>query len=161
MAFGSCNPSGRWDEVLIHESEDAITDQLPLSRHIPSRTTPVARCPAFFVVCTSFLSVSNLSCRLSFLLSLDNLLHPNLHLMFSRVSVPSGSLALVFALHDLRDFNHLVDELNLQDFSLLLHLLNHGNLCCFTTDISSVLPLCYACATLASACARKRCQLCR
>ena len=39
-----------------------------------------------------------------------------------RVSVPSGSLAFVFALHDLRDFNHLVDELNLQDFNRLLHL---------------------------------------
>ena len=40
-----------------------------------------------------------------------------------RVSVPSGSLALVFALHDLRDFNHLVDELNVQDSNRLLHLL--------------------------------------
>ena len=28
-----------------------------------------------------------------------------------RVSVPSGSLAFVFALHDLRDSSHLVDEL--------------------------------------------------
>ena len=37
-----------------------------------------------------------------------------------RVPVPSGSLALVFALHDLRAFNHLVDELNLQDFNRLL-----------------------------------------
>ena len=44
-----------------------------------------------------------------------------------QVSVPSGSLALVFALHDLRDSNHLADELNLQDFNRLLHLLNHGN----------------------------------
>ena len=63
-----------------------------------------------------------------------------------RVSAPSGSLTLVFALHDLRDFNHLVDELNLQDFSRLLHLLNHGNLCCVTTDTSRILPLCCACA---------------
>ena len=46
-----------------------------------------------------------------------------------RVSVPSGSLALVFALHDPRHSNHLVDELNLQEFNRLLHLLNHGNLC--------------------------------
>ena len=37
-----------------------------------------------------------------------------------RVSVPSGSLELVFALHDLRDFDHLVDEPNLQDFNHLL-----------------------------------------
>ena len=29
-----------------------------------------------------------------------------------RVPVPSGTLALVFALHDLKDFNHLVDELH-------------------------------------------------
>ena len=59
MAFVSCNPSGRWDEVLVHESEDAFTDLLEL-----------------------FLFVSNLSCRLSFLVSLDNLLDLNLHLMF-------------------------------------------------------------------------------
>ena len=31
MAFGSCNPSGRWDEVLVHESEDAFTDLLEFS----------------------------------------------------------------------------------------------------------------------------------
>ena len=47
-----------------------------------------------------------------------------------RVSIPCGSLALVFALHDLRDFNHIVDELNLQDFNLIQHFLNHGKLCC-------------------------------
>ena len=63
-----------------------------------------------------------------------------------RVSVPSGSLALVFALHDLRDFNHLADVRNLQDSNRLLHLLNHGKVCCFTTDISTILPLCRACA---------------
>ena len=33
MAFGSCNPSGRWDEVLVHESEDAIIDLLEFSFH--------------------------------------------------------------------------------------------------------------------------------
>ena len=33
MAFGPCNPSGRWDEVLVHESEDAITDLLEFSFH--------------------------------------------------------------------------------------------------------------------------------
>ena len=63
-----------------------------------------------------------------------------------RVSAPSGSLALVFARHDLRDFNHLVDELHLQDFNRLLRRLNHGNLCCATTDTSRILPLCCACA---------------
>ena len=62
-----------------------------------------------------------------------------------RVSVLSGSSALVFALHDLTDFNHLVDELNLQGFNRLLHLLNHGNLCCVTTDISRIWPLCCPC----------------
>ena len=31
MAFGSCNPSGRWDEVLVHESKDVITDLLDFS----------------------------------------------------------------------------------------------------------------------------------
>ena len=67
-------------------------------------------------------------------------------LQLPRVSVPSGSLALVFALHGLRNFNHLVDELNLQDFSRLLHFLDHGNLCCVTTDTSRILPLCCASA---------------
>ena len=33
MAFGSCNPTGRWDEVLVHESEDAITDLLEFGFH--------------------------------------------------------------------------------------------------------------------------------
>ena len=31
MAFGSCNPSGRWDEVLVHEGGDAIIDLLKFS----------------------------------------------------------------------------------------------------------------------------------
>ena len=56
---------------------------------MPSRTTRAARCPAFFVWCSLFLSVSNLSCRLSFLLSLDNLLDLNLHLMFFVLRLPS------------------------------------------------------------------------
>ena len=56
--------------------------QLPLSRRIPSRTTRAARCLAFFVVCNLFHSVSYLSCRLGFFLSLDSLLDLNLHLMF-------------------------------------------------------------------------------
>ena len=33
MAFGSCNPSGRWDPVLVHESEDAFADLLEFSFH--------------------------------------------------------------------------------------------------------------------------------
>ena len=28
MALGYCNASCRWDEVLVHESEDAFTDLL-------------------------------------------------------------------------------------------------------------------------------------
>ena len=28
-----CNPSGRWDEVLVHESEDAITNLVEFSFH--------------------------------------------------------------------------------------------------------------------------------
>ena len=59
--FGSCNPSGRWDEILVHESENVINKA----------------------------SVNNLSCRLCFLLSLDNLLHLNLHLMFFVLQNPS------------------------------------------------------------------------
>ena len=65
-----------------------------------------------------------------------------------RVSVPSGSWAPVFTLHDLRDWNHLVDEVNMQDFNRFLHILNHGNLCCVATDIYKILPLCCACARL-------------
>ena len=79
-----------------------------------------------------------------------------------RVSVPSGSLALVFALHDPRNFNHLVDELNLQEFNRLLHLLNRGNLCCVTPDTSRILPLCGACARHWPLSVHgKCCQLCR
>ena len=33
MAFNSCNPYGRWDEVLDHESENAFTDLLEFSFH--------------------------------------------------------------------------------------------------------------------------------
>ena len=33
MALGSCNPSGRWDEALVHKSGDVITDLLELSFH--------------------------------------------------------------------------------------------------------------------------------
>ena len=63
--------------------------QLPLSRRIPSRTTRAARCPAFLVVCNLFLSVSNLSCRLGVLPSLDDLLDLNLQLMFFVLRLPS------------------------------------------------------------------------
>ena len=31
MAFGSCDPSGRWDEVLVHESEEVVTHLLEFS----------------------------------------------------------------------------------------------------------------------------------
>ena len=70
---------------LSHESEDVVTNLLVfsfLSRRIPSRTTRAARCPAFFVVCNLFLSVSNLSCRL-----FDNL--PDLNLHFRNPSLQS------------------------------------------------------------------------
>ena len=60
---GSCNPSGT-----------LLCDNL---------------CPALFVVCDLFLPVSNPSCRLRFLLSLDNLLDLNLHLMFFVLRLPS------------------------------------------------------------------------
>ena len=33
MAFGSCNSSGRWDGVPVHESEDVITNLLEFSFH--------------------------------------------------------------------------------------------------------------------------------
>ena len=52
-----------------------------------------------------------------------------------------NSAAFCFS-NDLRNFNHLIDELNLQDFSRLPHFLVHGNLCCVTTDTSRILPLC-------------------
>ena len=42
-----------------------------------------------FLCCVQFVPVSNLSCRLSFLLSLDNLLDLNLHLMFFVLRNPS------------------------------------------------------------------------
>ena len=71
MAFGSCNPSGRWDEVLVHESEDVITDLLEFSFHFRDVFLRIRLLPIvvllFFVVCNLFLSVSSLSCRLSFL----------------------------------------------------------------------------------------------
>ena len=69
MAFGSCTPSGRWDLVLVHESENVITNLLEFSFH--------------------FRSPSNLGCKLSFLLSLDNLLDLNLHFMFFVLRLPS------------------------------------------------------------------------
>ena len=65
-----------------------------------------------------------------------------------RVPVPSGSLArVVSCLCMISEIStNVVDVRNLQDFNRLLHLLNHGNLCCVTTDISRILPLCCACA---------------
>ena len=49
---------------------------------------------SLFVLCNLFLSFSNLSCRLSFLLSLDNLLDLNLHLMFFRSSASFAAVDL-------------------------------------------------------------------
>ena len=92
MAFGFCNPSGRWDEVLGHESEDVVTNLLEFSFHFRDvfpRVPPATCSPALFVVCNLFLSVSNLGCGLNFLLSLDNLLDLNLHLMFLVLRGPS------------------------------------------------------------------------
>ena len=77
ISFGSCS----------HHRSSGV--QLPLPRRIPSRTTRGARCPAFFVVCILFLSVSSLSCRLGFPLSLNNLLDHNIHLMFFVLRNPS------------------------------------------------------------------------
>ena len=68
-------------------SQKSSRIQLHLWRRIPSRTTPAVLLS--FSVCNLFVSVSNLSCRLSFLLCLDNLLDLNVHLMFSVLRLPS------------------------------------------------------------------------
>ena len=61
MSFGSCNPSGRWDEVLVHESEDVITNLLEASFHFRDVFLPVRR--VMLVVLLSLL------CAMSFSLS--------------------------------------------------------------------------------------------
>ena len=59
MAFGSCNPSGRWDEVLVHENEDAITNLLEISLHFRDvfprvrRLLLVALLSLLCVICSS------------------------------------------------------------------------------------------------------------
>ena len=97
MAFDSCNPSGRWDEVLAHESEDAVTDLLEISfrfRDVFLRARRVLRVVLLFVVCNLFLSVSSLNCRLSFL-SLDNASRsqPPSHVFRSLESFSANDLA--------------------------------------------------------------------
>ena len=86
MSFGSCNPSGRWDEVLVHESEDAIIDLLEFSFHFSDvflrvrRELLVVLLSLLCAIC-SFLSAVS-AVILCFLLSLGNLLDLNLHLLF-------------------------------------------------------------------------------
>ena len=100
MTFSCCNPSGRWDEVLVHESEGVITDLLEFSFHFRDVFLRV-RCLLLvvllsFFVCNLFLSVSNLSCRLGFLLSFGNLLDLNLppsHVFRSSASFAAIDLA--------------------------------------------------------------------
>ena len=64
MAFGSCNPSGRWDEVLVHESEDAVTDLLEISfrfRDVFLRARRVLRVvllSLLFAICSSLSATS-------------------------------------------------------------------------------------------------------
>ena len=64
MAFGSCNPSGRWDEVLVQESEDAITDLLEFSFHFRDvflrvrRLLLVVLLSSFCEVCASLSAIS-------------------------------------------------------------------------------------------------------
>ena len=72
-AFGSCNPSGRWDEVLVHESEDAIIDLLEFSfnvRDVFLRVRRVLLVVLLPLLCALCSFVSNLSCGLGFFLSL-------------------------------------------------------------------------------------------
>ena len=71
MAFGSCNPSGRWDEVLVHESEDAITYLLEFSFHFRDvfhrvrRLVLVALLSLLCAICSS-LSATSAADRASF-----------------------------------------------------------------------------------------------
>ena len=85
-------------------------------------------------------SIKDLSTSLTLSLPYDWNVHNSVSEL-PRDFVSSGSSRLVFTLRDLRDFNRHVDELNLQDFNRLLHLLNRGNLCYVTTDISRILSL--------------------
>ena len=55
MAFGSCNPSGRWEDVLAHESDDAITDLLEFSFHFRERTCSLAYDACCSLPCNSLL----------------------------------------------------------------------------------------------------------
>ena len=74
---------------FLDSNKEDIGNIVLLVEFRTTRTTRAARCPAFFNVCNLFLSVSNLSCRRSFLPSLDNLLDLNLDLMFFALRNPS------------------------------------------------------------------------
>ena len=129
MAFGSCDPSG----ILL-------CDNL---------------CPAFFFLCNLFLSVSNLCCRLGFFRSLHNLLHLNLHLMFSVLRLPSLQSSW------LHQRSGIVDLFAASPVVYVSHPFSTSYaLCCVTTDTSRILPLCL-CEAYASACSRKCGQQCR
>ena len=64
MAFGSCNPSGGWDEILVHESEDVITNLLEFSFHFRDvclrvrRVLLVVLLPLCGAVCSSLSAIS-------------------------------------------------------------------------------------------------------
>ena len=72
--------------LMAFGSEDVFTDLLEFSFHFRDVFFRVPRLLLFvlfsFVVCKFFLSVSNFSCRLSFMLSFDDFLDLNLHLVF-------------------------------------------------------------------------------
>ena len=59
-----CIPSGRWDEVLVHEREDAITNLLEFSFRFRDVLSLSRTTLAFSFVCILFLSVSDFSRRL-------------------------------------------------------------------------------------------------
>ena len=93
MVFGSCNPPGRKVRFLSMNakmpSQILWNSASTLATHSFAYDACCLLSCFFFVVCNLFLSVSNLSCRLNFLLSLDNLLDLNLHLMYFVLRNPS------------------------------------------------------------------------
>ena len=64
VAFGSCIPSGRWDEVLVHESEDVITYLVKFSFHFRDvflrvrRLLLVVLLSGLCVICSSLSAIS-------------------------------------------------------------------------------------------------------